>query len=444
MIKKFTQLQKQSHLTRGGLLVAMGLLAALGILTLAVKMEPAWLRWFISLASFSVLGVLGFWKAAPTQTDSTEELVEVARKAIQTEAARLDGKRLELERVLMAYGEWMEFPDYKNLREIRWEGGDDGLDRRVGELIDQKSDALLTAFSSGKLWVDGKFQMREMLMDLFDFVEQIARLYKPDAERPLLETNLEALLKAVNRASLQIILMLEEIPMLELKGMNLSKATERIEIASKVYKTYEDLKPWLDNIRYLWQGSKFVFFSNPLVAAGSITVSEILWKEGKKMGKKAIDAYLLSMVRQSLGIIAWETAGIYDRNYRYRNPDWIYGVELAHFASVFEPTAELLREVLKELGKLPLRSAYDRLFLFRCVANHCSSRPDEFSVKDWLPPKAAPEIEAKLTNFAERVLSKEIRDGKPYHKWRAAMIERIGSEVRHETLALPEKGLKSP
>ena len=35
------------------------------------------------------------------------------------------------------------------------------------------------------------------------------------------------------------------------------------------------------------------------MAAGWIAGSEILWKGGKKVGKKAMDAYLLSLVRQN-------------------------------------------------------------------------------------------------------------------------------------------------
>jgi hypothetical protein len=44
--------------------------------------------------------------------------------------------------------------------------------------------------------------------------------------------------KAVNRASLQIILLLEELPILEVKEMNLRKVSENIRTASKVYRKY--------------------------------------------------------------------------------------------------------------------------------------------------------------------------------------------------------------
>ena len=59
-------------------------------------------------------------------------------------------------------------------------------------------------------------------------MERIASVYNPESDRPILETNLEALLKAVNRASLQIILLLEEVPLFEVKDMNLRKVSDNI------------------------------------------------------------------------------------------------------------------------------------------------------------------------------------------------------------------------
>jgi len=327
----------------------------------------------------------------------------------------------------MAYGEWMEFPDFDNLQKIQWEGEVQGGDQRITQILDEQADMMLTAFSQGEYWEDGKFQTRTLLIELFNFMEKIAAVYNPDAEKPILETNLESLLKAINRASLQVILLLEELPLFDVKEMNIRKATDSIRKASKVYRKYEEIQPLLEPVRYLWQGSKFLFASNPLLAAGWIAGSEILLKGGKKVGKKAMDAYLLSLVRQTLGILAWETAGIYDKSYRYRNPDWIYGLELAHFASKFEPTTKFLRAMFKELGSQPLRSSYDRIFLYRCVANHVSSKPDRFATCDWMPGELSDEIDTRLTGFTKTALDESELASKQYSKWRADMQKRIGS-----------------
>lgn len=419
-------LGKRSQLARGGNFLAGLILFVLAVTSIFINTDPAWIRWVFCLACFAGFAVLAFWKTEAREEIEEEELIEVARQSIQTEAERLDAKRAELERVLMSYGEWMEFPDFEKLDKIEWKGKVEGADKRITELLDEQADKMLTGFSNGEYWEDGKFQTRKLLIELFNFMEKIAQIYNPDAEKPILETNLESLLKAINRASLQTILLLEEIPLFDVKDMNIRKTSDAVRKASKVYRKYEEIQPYLDPVRYLWQGSKFLFASNPLLAAGWIAGSEILWKGGKKMGKKAMDAYLLSLMRQSLGILAWETAGIYDKSYRYRNPDWIYGLEIVHFSSLFEATPTMLRFVFKELGAIPLRSSYDRIFLYRCTANHVSPKPGRFGAAEWLPAPMSEDMNNRLIEFAKQSLSEADQQSKRFEIWRNDMQSRIG------------------
>ncbi len=417
---------KRSSLSSGARYAAGILFFALGIFSIWAPVQPEWVKWVVGGTGFLGFGLLVFWKAKERDELDQEELVAMARQAIKTESARLASKKEELERFLMAYGEWMEFPDFEEHRQIRWDGTLPEADMRIAEIVDQKSDEMLAAFSRNEYWEEGKFQTRKLFLDLFSFMESIAKVYHPEAEKPILETNLESFLKAINRASLQVILLLEEVPLFDVKEMNIRKTTDAVRKASKVYRRYEEIQPYLEPVRYLWQGSKFLLSSNPLMVAGWIAGSELLWKGGKKLGKKAMDAYLLSLMRQSLGIIAWETAGIYDKSFRYRSPDWIYGLELVHFASKFEPTIDILRAVFQELGKLPLRSSYDRIFLYRCVANHVSSKPDRFDQIEWVSLEMARDIADRLVAFAEKVLDREDRDSKKFRSWKAEVTARLG------------------
>ena len=238
---------------------------------------------------------------------------------------------------------------------------------------------------------------------------------------------MESLFKAVNRASLQIILLIEELPILEVKEMNLRKVSENIRKASKVYRKYEELQPYLKPVRYLWHGSKMLITSNPLLAAGWIAGSELLWKGGMQIGKRAMDAYLLSLVRQTLGIVAWETAGIYDRTHRYRSPDWVYGVELAHLLSKFDTTQEVLRESFRELGRIPLRSTYDRIFLYRCIAQNASPKPGLFAQPELLPVATRIALRDQLLAFYEKNISANAAtENAATLKWKAGLEERLG------------------
>ena len=167
--------------------------------------------------------------------------------------------------------------------------------------------------------------------------------------------------------------------------------------------------------------------SNPLLAAGWIAGAEIIWKGGKQLGKKAMDAYLLSLVRQTMGIIAWETAGIYDPTHRYRSPDWVYGVELAHLLSKFDATQEVLRETFRELGKLPLKSSYDRIFLYRCIAQNASPKPKHFVQAELLSKEICEQLMKELIEFYERNISANAdTTNKETKEWREGLRKRLG------------------
>ncbi|NNC87757.1 MAG: hypothetical protein HKN82_04765 [Akkermansiaceae bacterium] len=394
------KLGKRSHVSRGGIVAAGIAFAVLGAAAVVMRDDLGGAAWGFLAVAFLGVVALAAWKTHDSTGREEDHLLEVTEQAIRNEADRLEARRSEIEKVLMAYAEWMEFPDFNELRDVEWAvPGRSEQDAQVAALLDTEADSMLARFSSGDYWEDGRLRTRALLVDLYGFMEKIARVYQPGSDRPLLETNLEALLMAINRASLQVILLLEEIPLVEAKDLNLRRVAERVRQASKVVRKYEDLQPYLEPVRYLWQGSKFLLASNPLLAAGWIAGSELIWKGGKRIGKRAIDGYLLSLMRQTLGIIAWETATIYDRTHRYRNPDWVFAVELTHLVSVFPLHRDTLHHALKELGNIPLRSSYDRVFLYRCVAQHVSPKPDRFAQADLLTEETRLTIAERLLRF---------------------------------------------
>lgn len=418
----------RAEVTRGGVVAAQLALLVMGVVAFFWREELGGAIWLF--AGFSLAGILllNFWLANGSSEADANEAMLVAGEAIKREAKRLDSRRAEIERVLMAYGEWMEFPDYEEIRKVEWATPErSAQDAEVAELLAREADRVLERISEGHYWEDGQMQTRTLLIEFGEFVETIARIYNPESEKPILETNLEELLKAVNRVSLQVILLLEEIPLLDVTNWSLRQIGDKVRTASRVVKKYEDLQPILNPVRYLWHGSKFLLAANPLIAAGWIAGSNLMWKGGVKLGKRSLDGYLLSMVRQILGIIAWETASIYDRTSRFRDPEWILGVELAHLVSEFPLERESLRAALKELGTLSLRSSYDRIFLYRCVAQHVSPKPDHFSQADLLTEDTRKQIADCLQQF----FSKHVHDAKKKRvaSWRKGLGKRLGVTI---------------
>ena len=415
-------------------MIAQGCFILLALESIFLRDDLGAFAWLLVMVGFAGFMALTLWKSKESEARAVEEAYLVAVESIRREAERLDSRRTEIEQVLMADGEWMEFPDYREISEVDWATPERSQqDAQVVELLDAEAERMLKRFSAGVYWEGGQMQTRMILIELWEFMESIAKLYHPGSEKPLLETNLEALLRAINRASIQIILLLEELPLIEVKELNLRQVSDGVRKASKVVRKYEDLQPYLEPVRYLWQGSKFLLASNPLLAAGWVAGSELLWKGGKKVGKRTIDGYLLSLVRQTLGIIAWETSSIYDRTHRFRNPDWIYALELTHLVSKFPLARDTLHEALKELGTIPFRSSYDRIFLYRCVAQHVSPKPDRFAQADLLTEETRRTIGKRLEAFFHKNV--QAPDRSKETSWKKGVSKRLGLVFHEEEQA---------
>ncbi len=373
---------------------------------------------------------------ADSQEDEKTLQLRILREAIQKEAKRFESSRVLLEDRMIAYSEMCEFPDFRKLDEqARSEATTPGREEaKLSEMIEEESEAMLGRFSKGGgYFVEGQFQHPLLLKDLLSFMESVAKQYRPDAQHPLLEMNLESLLKAVNRTALQLILVLEEIPLIKAHEVNLASVAAGLRKASGVVKTYRQAEPYLSPLRYALQGSKFLAASNPLVAAGWIASSELLVRGGKKLGKKAIDVYFLSLLRQTVGIIARETASLYDPKFRHRNAPWALGVELAHLASCFQADVDLWRKVFEQINRLPIHSAYDRLFLHRCLLHEVSPKPSDCTSPGELDAKEREEILSKLLGQAKGFSKAHVwRKGQSPERWTDEISQRYGIEVERQ------------
>ena len=105
----------------------------------------------------------------------------------------------------------------------------------------------------------------------------------------------------------------------------------------------------------------------------------------------------------------------------------MYGVELAHLVSEFPLDRNSLRAVLTELGTLALRSSYDRIFLYRCVAQHVSPKPERFEQMDLLTEETRKQIAERLHAFFLKH-GGEAKERK-VTKWRKELGKRLGVSI---------------
>ena len=94
-------------------------------------------------------------------------------------------------------------------------------------------------------------------------MESVARIYKPDSEHPLLETSVERLLRAVNHASVQMLVHLEQLP-LDVKSYNLRETYQYIRSGTKYYGYYKKVEPYWTYARPLYHLGRLAMGTNPI------------------------------------------------------------------------------------------------------------------------------------------------------------------------------------
>ena len=313
------------------------------------------------------------------QRDVEHEQLKGLKSELETEALAFERRRQKFEDRLMTYHEWLEFPNMEEISKAEEVNDEiDARDKEVLALVQEAADSIFEGFRKDRYSKDGQFVPRLLTDEVLLFVTDIARVYQPDAKEPLLETSVEKLLKSLNHISLQLLFQLEQLP-LNVKDYSLAKAYEHIRTGARVYDAYKSVSPYLPYASYTWNLGRMVLgFANPVLTGTWMLGSEIVRRTGQKISQQYIDRYSLKLTGEAIRIIANETAMTFDENFRYRDPNWVYGLELTEMVYQFPLSRETLQQALCEIGNLPLRNSYDRVFLYRCLASGRSPKPQTF------------------------------------------------------------------
>lgn len=113
--------------------------------------------------------------------------------------------------------------------------------------------------------------------------------------------------------------------------------------------------------------------SNP-AALGAWWLATELGKRGaEKVIENVVDRQAIATLHDLVTVIGVEVAGIYGTGFRQRDAGWIMGTELVELIHSFPMSGESLKHGLQQITTLPLRSEYDRIYLYRCLAEHRSA-----------------------------------------------------------------------
>jgi hypothetical protein len=359
-----------------------------------------------------------------------EELQMAVQEELKQEAGRLGKREQALADRLVTYHEWMEFPqpldlghtplDDARLAELAKK------DRAMMDLLKAETKILYDHILQNKYLVEGRVSLPAIRDDVVVLVTKVARIYQPTVEQPLLEASLTRVLRALSRASLQMLVVLDELPV-DIKHASFSSIYGYVRSAVNTWRMYKSAEPYWPYVNTAWYVGRFALGANPLALGAWWFVGNLSSRGAQAVAQHLINRQALSLLSSVVRVIGYEVAGIYGGNFRHRDANWIYAAELTELISEFPLSRDSLSHALREVGSLELRSEYDRIFLYRCLANGKSARPGRYAAASILNSDERRAVATRLERFLETFIHGKSADR--IRRWKAAAEERLGLKL---------------
>lgn len=387
-----------------GLLILIGLVGLSGLLTLILLyLELSGLEWgqtvgrpillggilllqagliaLIARGEHGWLGQRGTHQAPVVQPE--EEYRRAIERELAAESARIDQQSRKLADRFRAIHEWMDYPGMLDLQtgtalterppeqpqesSVAREQRLAREDRQVQEILDSQAEVIYEKIRQNSYSQEGKFRPLLLRDDLLEMAVRVAQVYQPELEQPLLSTTPEQLARALNRIGLHLLVVMDQLP-LDLKSYNIQKTYETMRKAITAYGAYRRASPYLNWATKGLYFGRMVTSTNP-IALGLLWGATELGRFGaQKLATQLINRQAIGFLQSLIRVVGYEVAAIYGGDFRHRDSNWCYAVELTHMLAAFPPSRESLQYALRELGRLQLRNEYDRLCAYRCLA----------------------------------------------------------------------------
>jgi hypothetical protein len=359
-----------------------------------------------------------------------EELRISLQQELTQSASRLDKREQALADRLVTYHEWMEFPQPLDLKSSPREDAKlEDLarqDRQLQELLKAETQVLYDNILQNKYAAEGKVLLSVIRDDILTLVTRVARIYQPTIEQPLLEASLARVFRAISRASLQMLVVLDELPV-DVKQASLSTLHGYVRSAVKTWRMYKSAEPYWPYVNTAYYLGRFALGANPLALGAWWFVGNLGSRGAQAVAKHLIDRQALALLSHLVRVIGYEVAGIYGGDFRHRDANWIYATELTELVSQFPLSRDSLAHALREIGALELRSEYDRIFLYRCLASGKSAGAGRYAASVVLTMDERRAVATRLERFLDAFVHGKSADR--MHRWKKAAEGRLGIKL---------------
>lgn len=330
-----------------------------------------------------------------------EERLEFEKwQQMQTAAFEVQSDRIE-ERsrdLLQRFARWQEFAEYP--QQAIGEPAPHRLteqDQQVAEILEAEAERVYETIRKSGYVVDGRVDVDRIRHEIFELIQKVAGVYSPNSKNPILETSFEQLARSVSRICLHTLVLMEQLP-LEVQRFNINELHRYLQKAVQGYGRYQQIAPWLRTLTRTAYVGRIATSTNPITLGAWWLATEIGRHGTQKLVERVVDRQAIALLHDIIAVIAVEVANVYGPGYRHRDAGWVFATELVELLSRFPLSRDSLQEALRQITTIPLRSEYDRIYLYRCVANH---RGPGFRLNDpaGLPREQREDVAHRLEQF---------------------------------------------
>lgn len=368
----------------------------------AVLQSDALGVWAYVLGAAAAAGALSMVAVATREEPPTEtEELNLIRSALKEQQAQLEKRELELMNRLAVYHEWMEFPEPVDLAQAPSDAELAqlaGKDRELQALLAEAAEKLFNDILQNRYAPEGKVSLALIREDAIELTQRVARIYQADADQTLLQTNIEDILRASSRACLQLLTVLDLLP-LDVRRLNIEELYSHIRRAVQAYGAYKRAQPYWGYVNNAYLLGRIALGANPISMGAWWVAGRVGQQATQHLTKRYLNRQAMTLVHQAIRVLGYEVASVYGGDFRRRDVNWIYAAELTELIAMLPVSHGCLAHGLREVGSLALRSEYDRVFLYRCVAEGLSARPDQVRAAAVLTPAERQSIVERLERF---------------------------------------------
>ena len=297
------------------------------------------------------------------------------------------------------------------------------IDRKLIALIEAESQRAFDRVVANRYAAPDGVNTALILADLRSFVEQVARLYRPGTEHPLLETEIELIAKSLSSTALHLLVVVDGLP-INLKTYNVAGIYRLIRRGASYYGTYKAFRPYIEHGLNVLQMARLAFGVNPAAVGAAWAAGKLTSYGAKAIGERLLQRQALQLLTDFIRVVGFEAAMVYGGDFRRRDANWLLGAALVNLEISRGDDLSGRDAALARLCSLALRHEFDRIRLVRHLAKHKAIDFDRVRTRIVMTTKERADAAAVLTAHCRKT-GVDVAD-EAFARWRVALESLLG------------------